>query len=84
MEVNESVSEFLSRVKELRDKLADVGELVSSNDLVRLTLNEMVSDCQVFITSLVAREIHLLLRIWKVSFYKKRRERSMWIIYFKV
>ena len=30
MEVNESISEFLSRVKELRDKLADVGEQVSS------------------------------------------------------
>ena len=56
MEVNKSVSEFLSKVKELRDKLANVGEQVSSNDLVIVTLNGMVSDYHVFITSLAARE----------------------------
>ena len=56
IEVNESVSEFLSRVKELRDKLADVNEQVSSNDLVTITLNGMVSYYHVFKTSLATRE----------------------------
>eukprot|EP01018_Ginkgo_biloba_P006693 Gb_18192 [translate_table: standard] len=55
MDENESVNDYLSRVKELKDKLGDIGEKISSTDLVTVTLNGMTSDYQVFITSLAAR-----------------------------
>jgi hypothetical protein len=56
MEENESVSTFVSRIKELKDKLGDIGESVSSTDLVTITLNGMSEDYQMFITGLAARE----------------------------
>ena len=55
MDENESVNDYLSRVKELKDKLGDIGEKISSTDFVTVTLNGMTSDYQVFITSLVAQ-----------------------------
>ncbi|GLJ13073.1 hypothetical protein SUGI_0204660 [Cryptomeria japonica] len=56
MEVNENISDYLSRIKELRDILDDIGEQVSNNDLVTVTLNGMVSGYHVFINSLATRE----------------------------
>eukprot|EP01018_Ginkgo_biloba_P029169 Gb_05031 [translate_table: standard] len=56
MEENENISHYLSRVKDLRDKLGDIGEKVSSSDLVIVTLNGMLHEYQVFITSLAAGE----------------------------
>jgi hypothetical protein len=56
MDGNESVSSFLGRIKEVKDKLGNIGETVSSTDLVTITLNGMLEDYQMFITGLAARE----------------------------
>ena len=49
MDGNESVSSFLGRIKEVKDKLGNIGEKVSSTDLVTITLNGMLEDYQMFI-----------------------------------
>ena len=56
MEENESISNFISRIKDLKDKLGDIGETISSTDLVTVTLNGMLDEYQMFITSIAARE----------------------------
>jgi len=56
MEANESIRNFISCVKELSDKLGDIGEKVSNTDLVTMTLNVLVKECQVFVSSLSTRE----------------------------
>lgn len=56
MEKNESVVAFISWIKELRDKLSDIGEKVSNTDLVTVTLNGMREDYQFFITGLAVRK----------------------------
>lgn len=56
MEENESVSSFLSRIKEVKDKLSDIGQTVANDDLVTITMNGMTDDYQMFITGLNARE----------------------------
>jgi hypothetical protein len=42
MDGNESVSSFLGRIKEVKDKLVNIGETVSNTDLVTITLNGML------------------------------------------
>ena len=44
MEANENISNFISCVKDLSDKLGDIGEKVSSTDLVTIILNGLVQD----------------------------------------
>ena len=56
MESNESISNFISRVKDLSDKLGDIGEKVSNTDLVTIILNGLVQDYQIFVSSLAVRE----------------------------
>jgi hypothetical protein len=56
MDGNESVSSFLGRIKEVKDKLVNIGEIVSNTDLVTITLNGMLEDYHMFITGLEARE----------------------------
>jgi hypothetical protein len=56
MEANESISNFVSRIKDLSDKLGDIGEKVSSSDLVTITLKGLVQDYKVFISALSARQ----------------------------
>jgi hypothetical protein len=56
MDGNESVSSFLGRIKEVKDKLVNIRETISNTDLVTITLNGMLEDYQMFITGLVARE----------------------------
>lgn len=56
MEENESVSSFLSQIKEVKDKLSDIGQTVANDDLVTITMNGMTDDYQMFITGLNARE----------------------------
>ena len=46
MEVNEGVSKFISRIKDLTDKLGDIGEVVESIDLVTITLKGLVARLQ--------------------------------------
>jgi len=55
MESNESVCTFISRIKDLKDKLGDIGEKVPNTDLVTLTLNGMPEEYQMFITGIAAR-----------------------------
>lgn len=54
MEENENVTNFISRIKDLKDKLGDIGEKVSPTDLVTVTLNGMLEDYQMFITGIAA------------------------------
>ena len=56
MEENESVVVFISHIKELKNKLGDIGEIVSDTDLVMITMNGMSDNYQMFITGLNARE----------------------------
>jgi hypothetical protein len=56
MDGNESVSLFLGRIKEVKDKLVNIGETVSNTDLVTITLNGMLEDQHMFIAGLAARE----------------------------
>jgi hypothetical protein len=56
MDGNESVSSFLGRIKEVKDKLVNIGETVSNTDLVTITLNGILEHYQMFITGLIARE----------------------------
>ena len=56
MEENESVINFISRIKDLKDILCDIGETISSTDLVNVTLNGMLDEYQMFISGLSARE----------------------------
>ena len=44
MEENESVSSFISRIKEVKDKLTDIGYTVANDDLVTITMNGMMDD----------------------------------------
>jgi len=62
MEENESISAFVSRIKDLKDKLRHKGESIPNIDLVKNTLNGMSEDYQMFITGLAAKEIIPLLR----------------------
>lgn len=55
MEANQSISNFISRIKYLSDKLGDIGEKVSSIDLVTITLKGLVQDYEDFISTLSAR-----------------------------
>jgi len=55
MEANESISTFISRIKDLSDKLGDIGEELSSFDLVTITSKGLVKDYKLFISALVAR-----------------------------
>jgi hypothetical protein len=56
MDGNESVSSFFGLIKEVKDKLVNIGKIVSNTDLVTITLNGMVVDYHMFITGLAARE----------------------------
>jgi len=44
MEENENISNFLSRIKELKDKLSDIGETISNTHLVTVMLNDMLDE----------------------------------------
>jgi hypothetical protein len=54
MDGNESVSSFLGRIKEVKDKLVNIGEIVSNTDLVTITLNGMLEDYHMFINRSLA------------------------------
>jgi hypothetical protein len=56
MEANERISNFVSRIKYLSDKLGDIGEKVSISDLVTITLKGLVQYYNVFISTLSARQ----------------------------
>lgn len=42
MDKNESLLPFISRIKDLKDKLGDIREAVSNDELVTITMNGMI------------------------------------------
>ena len=59
MDVNETMNKYFSHIKDFRDNLGDIGEEVSSTDLVSITLKGLLRDYKVFISALAARQILL-------------------------
>ena len=55
MDVNETMNKYLSRIKHFRDNLGDIGEEVSSTNLVSITLKCLFPDYKIFNSTLVAR-----------------------------
>lgn len=56
MNKNETIVAFVARIKDVKDALGNIGEVVSDFDLVSITLNGMRDEFQMFITGLAARE----------------------------
>ena len=56
MEENETIASFISLNKDLKNKLADISEIVANADLVTITMNGMSDDYQIFITRISVRE----------------------------
>ena len=54
--VNEIIASFISRIKDMKKKLADISEIVADTDLVMITMNGMTDDYQMFITGISARD----------------------------
>ena len=56
MDVNETMNKYLSRIKEFRDNMGDIGEEVSSTNLVSITLKRFLPNYKIFILALVERQ----------------------------
>jgi hypothetical protein len=54
---SESVTSFLGRYTQIRDKLGAVGEVVEPNSMVRTTLNNFTKPWGPFVRGIVAREV---------------------------
>jgi hypothetical protein len=52
----ESVSSYLTRVAQVKDELAAIGEVISDSELVRIALNGFTKDWEVFVKCVVGRE----------------------------
>lgn len=77
MEENENISNFVSHVKDLSDKLGDISEKMSSTDLVTITLNGLVQDYQIFVSSLSAREKpHTFDELTRILLQEEERTKS--------
>ena len=55
MDVNETMNKYLSHIKDFRDNLGDIGEEVSSTDLICITLKGLLPDYKIFISTLATR-----------------------------
>eukprot|EP00253_Pinus_taeda_P010156 PITA_10156 len=56
MDERETAAAFVVRIKDVKDGLGDIAEVVSDSDLVSITLSGMRDEFQMFITRLAARE----------------------------
>ena len=56
MDVNETMNKYLSHIKDFRDNMGDIGEEVSSTDLVSITLKGLLPYYKIFILALAARQ----------------------------
>ena len=56
MDERETTIAFDVRIKDVKDGLGDIGEVVSNSDLISITLSEMCDEFQMFVTGLAARE----------------------------
>jgi hypothetical protein len=63
----ESVASYLTRVSQVKDELAAVGEVISDLELVRIVLKGFTKECEVFVKCMVGCE-HLPYwsRLWDV------------------
>jgi hypothetical protein len=52
----ERVSSYLTRVSQVKDELAAVGEVITNSGLVRIVLNGFTKEWEVFMKCLVGRE----------------------------
>jgi hypothetical protein len=55
----ESVASYLTRVAQVKDELATIGEVISNSKLVRIALKGFTKEWEVFVKCVVGRE-HLL------------------------
>ena len=56
MNKDESVTSYLTRVAQVKDELATVGETVSESELVRIALKRFTKQWEVFVKCIVGRE----------------------------
>jgi hypothetical protein len=56
MEKGESVSSYLTKLGQVKDQLAVVGEIVDGTELVRIALNGFTKSWDVFVRDIVAKE----------------------------
>jgi len=61
MEENENVNNFISIIKELKGKRSDIGENISSTDIVIVLLNGMLYEYHMFIKGNEAWEKYITL-----------------------
>ena len=54
MDVNETMNKCLSHIKYFRYNMGDIGEEVSSTDLLSITLKGLLLDYKVFISALAS------------------------------
>jgi hypothetical protein len=73
----ESVSSYLTRVAQVKDGLAAIGEVISDSELVKISLNGFTKDWEVFVKCMVGRE-HLpdWSKLWDDFTREEIRERS--------
>ena len=65
MAKSKNVTFYLMRITQVRDETGSVGEVVSSNELVRTTLNGVSKPWAIFLEAIVSREnIPYWDRIW--------------------
>lgn len=76
----ESIDDYVKRIKEIKDKLANVSSVVNDEDLFIYTLNGLPSEYNTFKTSLRTRsqppsfaELHVLLKSEESAIEKKTR-----------
>ena len=55
MEANENIVTYVSRIKDLCDKLNAINDKVSNTDMVTITLKGLIRDYQCFVSSLGGR-----------------------------
>ena len=55
MVTNENITSYVSRIKDLCDRLSAIGDIVSNSDMVTITLKGLIRDYHVFISSLGGR-----------------------------
>jgi hypothetical protein len=56
MAKGESVASYLTRLRQVKDELAVVGEIIPDSELVRIALNGFTKEWDVFVKCVVGRE----------------------------
>jgi hypothetical protein len=56
MTKSETIASYLTRITQVRDELAAIGEEVEKTELVRLTLQGLPKNWEVFVEGIIAKE----------------------------